>query len=333
MEANARDAFTTSVRDAIFVHLGLRQSEWQDLGGFESFVYAHPTAQRILRVTHVSHRSLADVQAELEFVSFLKANGAAVSEPIALMHVGAQDREHVLKVEQVGEFICCQFVMAEGRLVAQADWQSPLFESWGESIGQFHQLASQYQPVGEKRFDWRADANLDFASRIPPVETKILGLADQHFQSMRALPTDPDLYGLIHSDAHPGNFFLHDSRLTFFDFDDCCYQWFVFDVATVLFGAVLRPWVGDSVKERETEAKNFLSAFLVGYSKACNVPTFMLEQMQLFLKLRELSLYAVIHSHLDVNNLEEDFPIKVMKDRQARLEADLPFLEIDFTSL
>jgi Ser/Thr protein kinase RdoA (MazF antagonist) len=331
VEAVARDAFTTRVRDAIFVYFGLRQSDWQDLGGFESFVFAHPAAKRILRVTHVSHRSLADVDAELEFVSFLKANGAAVSEPVGLAH--DQVIGNIEKVEQVGEFVCCQFVMAEGRLVSQADWQRPLFESWGQSIGQFHQLASQYQPVGTKRFDWRADANLDFGSRIPSSETKIHGWADLHLRALRALPTAPDFYGLIHCDAHAGNFFLLDSGLTFFDFDDCCYQWFVFDVATILFGAVLRPWVGDSAKNREAEAKNFLSAFLDGYSKAFNVPAFMLEQMHLFLKLRELSLYAVIHSQMDVNNLEEDFPIKVMKGRQARLEADLPFLEMDFTAL
>lgn len=101
----------------------------------------------------------------------------------------------------------------------------------------------------------------------------------------------------------------------------------------MLFGAVLQPWVGDSAAQREREAKSFLAAFLDGYSQAFNAPDFMLEQLGLFLKLRELSLYAVIHSHLDVNNLDEDFPIKVMKGRQARLEADLPFLEIDFTSL
>ena len=325
MEAVARDAFTSRVRDAIFVHFGFRASDWQDLGGFESFVFAHLAARRIFRITHISHRSLADIQAELEFLVFLKSNGAAVSEPVAASHGKL--------VEQVGEFICCQFSLAPGRLVSQADWHSPLFESWGQAIGQFHKLASQYQPVGAKRFDWRADANLDFDSRISPAETKILGLANLHYKALGDLPADPDIYGLIHSDAHAGNFFLDEARLTFFDFDDCCYQWFGFDVATVLFGAVLRPWVGDSAAERETEAKKFLSAFLDGYSKAFNVADFMLEQMHLFLKLRELSLYAVIHSQLDVNNLEEDFPIKVMKGRQVRLEADLPFLELDFTRL
>lgn len=325
MEAAAKEAFTSEVRSAIFAHFKLVRSDWQDLGGFESFVFAQVAAKRIFRVTHTSHRSLADVQAELEFLSFLKSNGASVSEPVPLTNGQL--------VEQFGEFICCQFVMAEGQLVAQADWQSPLFESWGKSIGQFHQLASQYEPSGAKRFDWRVDANLDFSSRIPSAETKILEFADVHLAALRNLPINRELYGLIHSDAHAGNFFTHNNRLTFFDFDDCCYQWFVFDVATVLFGAVLRPWVGDSAKQREPEAKTFLSTFLEGYSKAFNVSDFMLEQMGLFLKLRELSLYAVIHSQLDINNLVEDFPIKVMKGRQARLEADLPFLEIDFTSL
>ena len=52
-----------------------------------------------------------------------------------------------------------------------------------------------------------------------------------------------------------------------------------------------------------------------------------------FLKLRELSLYAVIHAHMDVNNLTDWYPVKFMKDRQRRIENDEPFLDMDFTKL
>lgn len=325
MEAISREAFTHEVRDSIFSHFKLAFNDWRDLGGFESFVFANVGAKLIFRITHVSHRSVLDIHAELEFLSFLHSNGAPVCGPVRLADGNL--------VSQVGEFVCCQFTMAEGRLVTQNEWQAPLFERWGNALGQFHRLASHYKPTSSRRFDWRADANLDFRARVPASETKILGLADRYIAALNDLPTDPHLFGLIHSDAHPGNFFIHNENLTFFDFDDCCYQWFVFDVATILFGAVLRPWVGDSARDREYEAKRFLSTFLEGYAAAFEVPDFMLEHMSLFLKLRELSLYAVIHSQMDIQNLKEPFPLKVMQGRQERLEADLPFLDIDFASL
>lgn len=182
MQAVAKEAFTEEVRRAIFNHFKLVLGDWQDLGGFESFVFAQTAAKRIFRVTHISHRSLADVEAELGFLFFLKSNDAAVSQPVMAAHGKL--------VEQVGEFICCQFVMADGQLVTQQDWQSPLFENWGRSIGQFHRLASQYQPIGAKRFDWRVDANLDFRSRIPATESKILELADVHLATLGDFPTN-----------------------------------------------------------------------------------------------------------------------------------------------
>jgi len=52
--------------------------------------------------------------------------------------------------------------------------------------------------------------------------------------------------------------------------------------------------------------------------------------LPIFLKLRELSLYAVIHAHGGVENQSHWYPRKVMMDRQRRIEAGEDFLNIDF---
>lgn len=328
MEVVARAAFTEGVAQSIFDHFGLVRSDWEDLGGFESFVFAHKTRQQIFRVTHVSHRSLADIQAEVEFLSYLQRHlpgeGAAVCAAQPLQGTALTVEHH--------DFICCLFEMAAGRTVEQMDWQPSLFGQWGQAIGQFHALAKTYVPNGPSRFDWRLDANLDFAARLPEAEERIIHLGNQYRGRLNDLATPQDCYGLIHSDAHAGNFFLDQNKLRFFDFDDCCYQWFAFDVATILFSAVLQPWVENTCDARVKEAKQFLPAFLEGYQKEASVSGLMLDQFPLFLKLRELSLYAVIHSHMDVNNLEGWYPIKFMADRKRRLEADEPYLKMDFTA-
>lgn len=130
----------------------------------------------------------------------------------------------------------------------------------------------------------------------------------------------------IHCDLHVGNFFLDRGKITFFDFDDCCYQWFAYDIATVLFYAVLEPWVPNERSAQEEEAKRFLPAFLKGYQREFPLPDFVLEQLPLFLKLRELSLYALIHRFLDVENLTDCFTIKFMEARRERIENEDPVL-------
>ncbi len=324
MDDASRNAFTPEVQAEIFGKLGFQQQDWRDLGGFESYVFAHREHQQILRLTHISHRRQVDIDAELEFLVFLEDNGASVCAPIELLDG--------YSIEHAG-FVCCLFEMAAGQQVQEADWDESLIESWGRAIGQFHRLSCEFTPLGPPRFDWREDSNLDFRGMIPKEQLAVLAQADQCLTMLQALPQTSDNYGLIHSDAHAGNFFLNNGELKFFDFDDCCYQWFAFDVATILFSGVLQPWMADDQAEREALANWFLPIFLEGYGHEFKVSPFLLEQLPFFMKLREFSLYGVIHSHLDVNNLQDWYPIKFMAGRKERLERGLPYLDLDFGQL
>lgn len=324
MEQASRDAFTPAFKVEVFKHLGLVETEWQDLGGFESFVFAHQGRRQILRITHQSHRSAADIQAEVEFLTYLYDHNAPVCAPLKLQEKW---------IIQHGEFICCLFAMAEGREIDESDWSGTLFNRWGSAIGMFHRLSSVYQPAGAQRFDWQQDGNLHFRRMIPGEQAQLLEYGDHYLDRLRDLDVTNKNFGLIHSDAHAGNFFWQGDQLQVFDFDDCCYQWFTFDIATIVFSAVLQPWMPDGQEQREAIATEFLPAFLKGYNSEFEVEPFLLEQLPLFLKLREFSLYGVIHSHMDVNNLQDWYPIKFMAGRKERLEQDLPYLDIDFSAL
>lgn len=157
MEDASRNAFTSDVKAEIFGQLGLEQQHWHDLGGFESYVFANADRQQILRLTHTSHRQQADIDAELEFLLFLKTNGASVCAPIELL--GGYSHEYA-------GFVCCLFEMAPGQQVGEADWNEALIENWGRAIGQFHRLSCEFTPKGPPRFDWRQDSNLDFRHKI-----------------------------------------------------------------------------------------------------------------------------------------------------------------------
>ena len=149
-------------------------------------------------------------------------------------------------------------------------------------------------------------------------------------QSLEQLPADDKHFGLIHSDAHAGNFLHKDGRLTFFDFDDCLYAWFGYDLATILFGVVLHPSVGNSEAERTQAVERFLPYFLEGYATRHDPSSLLLASMHPLMKLREFSLYAVIHAHMDTDDMKLSLPAKFMLGRQARLETNQPFVEANF---
>ena len=319
MEQIAINAFSPELKMRILKDLNLDHGVVTDLGGFESFVFA--VDDRILRITHDSHRESGQIESELEFIRYLSENGAAVCLPNKLSN------GELLK--HYDEFSVCLFDRARGDILSDQDWTPAVIKEWGRCIGCFHRLTQTFKPHFH-RMDWKEDENHSFESRIPKDQTDILQLAGKLLTQLERLPVNKDIYGLIHGDAHAGNFFKHGDSLTFFDFDDAIYMWLAYDIATVLFGAVLAQHVGESRRAQEELASYFLPLFLDGYSIEFPVDSFVLEEMERFLKLREFSLYAVIHAHMDVNQLEDWYPRKFMKDRQQRIANEEPFLDLNF---
>ncbi|HKK21054.1 MAG TPA: phosphotransferase, partial [candidate division Zixibacteria bacterium] len=140
-----------------------------------------------------------------------------------------------------------------------------------------------------------------------------------------ALPADPDSFGLIHVDFHQGNFFVHEGKITLFDFDDCHYDYFANDIAIPLFYAARSAMSGsDTVKF----ARVFLSAFVTGYRKVCQLPVRGFDHLHDFMKLREILLYSIILS--EEADKESEWCRRFLEDRRERIENGRLVIEIDF---
>ena len=322
MENEVINAYTTSVREEIFSTLGVKFDQVLDLQGFENYVYG--SGDRVIRITHDSHRTVEQLLGELEFLRYLHAGGGAVSNPI-LFPGNAE-------LVTVGDFHICQFERAAG-LGASMDkpFSSEVIRQWGKSIGVFHRLTRGFKPV-HPRQNWMDDENHQFNVRIPAGQTKVLARSSELMNKLSSLADSSDVFGLIHGDAHAGNYVNDQGSLTFFDFDDCLYAWFGYDVATILLGVAIQPWVDDSQDARVAAILNFLPVFMEGYSEENESGCLMWHHMLDFLSLRELSLYAVIHAHLGPDEPEEWLPRKFMRGRRERIEQALPFVDLDFSS-
>ena len=320
MNQIARDAFDEATRHALFRQLGIDPAQLTDLGGFESFVFSRRDRGSIVRFTHTSHRTLDQVLAELDWIDFLAREGGAVCTPL-------RQKDGSLACAR-GDFVVCEFSRAPGRPIDKSDWQPGLFIEWGRCIGQFHHLTRQYVPAVGPRPDCTVDPNFDLQGLVPD-QPLVLARAREVTQHFMAQPRSDSNFGLIHSDAHAGNFFTDNGRLVFFDFDDACYCWFAYDIATILLSAVLQQWIGDTQAEREAAAREFLPHFLEGYAGTCEVAPPLLEQLPLCLKFREICLYGVICRY--VTPEERDcYTDKFMAGRRGRIERDEPYLALDF---
>lgn len=321
MDQATRASFSPAIRAEAFRWLGVPPDRPRDLGGFENLVYG--CEGRVIRATHVGHRSESQLLGELEFVQFLADAGASVARPLSLPDGSL--------VRRFDDFFVTLFAEAPGQPVSGAPISASLARAWGGAIGTFHRIAATYRPQ-HPRQHWNEDPNHAFARRIPADQTQVLLRGEQLFSELHALPQTPDVYGLIHSDAHTGNFLIDGERLTFFDFDDCLHAWFGYDLATILFGVVLAEGVALEDRAQCEAARRFLVPFLEGYAPEAPLAGLLLEHLAPLLRLRELSLYAVIHAFLDPADPGDGFAARFMQDRRLRIEAGRPFLEMDFAA-
>jgi amicoumacin kinase len=298
------------------------------LDGFESFIYEfnRPDGEFILRIGHSQRRTPEMIAGEVDWINYLAQGGAAVSRAIL-----SQDDNLVEAIDdgQGGQFLATAFVKAPGKMLPHNDWTPSFVQHYGEVMGRMHALTKDYSPPNPawRRPEWDAPGNLDLEDWLPASEAAALSKFQALMPHFENLSKDRDGYGLIHQDAHGGNFFVHEGQITLFDFDDSVYGWFIYDIAMVLFYAAM--WKEDMA----AFTHEFMRDFLRGYSRENQLAAHWLREMPYFLKLREIDLFAVIHRSFDMQNLDDPWCQGYMKGRKERIESDVPYIEFEWESL
>jgi Ser/Thr protein kinase RdoA (MazF antagonist) len=300
------------------------------LDGFESFIYKfqRPDGQFILRIGHSDRRSPDLIRGEVDWINYLAAGGASVAR--AILSAGGNLVEPV-EDGQGGEFLCTAFIHAPGGEVHRNQLNDHLFRNYGRLLGRMHALAKTYRisnPVW-RRYAWDSPENNTAEKQMPARETLALEKYRQVLEHLRTLPQNADGYGMIHQDAHPGNFFVDEAcNLTLFDFDDCVYGHFIYDIAMVLF------YTSNDEPDPARYTKHFMPVFLSGYREENRLDPVWLAELPHFMKLREIDLFASIHfSFEDGDNPDHPWCARYMKGRRERIEGDVPFIDFDWNSL
>ncbi|MBN1310766.1 MAG: phosphotransferase [Anaerolineae bacterium] len=297
------------------------------LDGFESYIYefTRNSGDYILRIGHSRRRTPELIRGEVEWINHLAGGGAGVARAIRSKTgqlVEAIDDKHG------GKFLATAFVKAPGRPVWEVGWTPMLYETYGQLVGRIHALSKVYTPSDPaiRRHAWNHPQNLDALNWLPAGETVPIERFHQVTNHLEELPRDVGSYGLIHQDAHSGNFFVDDDgQITLFDFDDCVYAWYVYDIAMVVFYMVVNHPDPDGLIQA------FWPRFWAGYCAENTLDPGWLAEIPWFLKLREIDLYALhFRSFEDVHDIDAPWSRQYMDGRKARIEGDVPLVAFDF---
>lgn len=307
--------------DADHIHL---------LDGFESYIYefSRPDGDYILRIGHSIRRKTEHILGEVDWINYLAEGGAGVSKAIPSAYGQLVE---FIDDHQGGFFMATAFIKAPGRHPSKTYWNPRLFQAWGKLLGRIHTLSKDYIPSNSswKRYEWDSAENVQVAEWLPADDGVVLNKFQELMDYLESLPKDRESYGLIHQDAHAGNLYVDSNYdITLFDFDDCVYSWYIYDIAMVLFYSLM------GYETNQEQIGTFSRHFILGYNLENSLDPAWLEEIPFFLKLREIDLYAQINFAFGgFENVEDSWCQNYIQGRKRRIEEDIPYIDYDWTTL
>jgi len=234
-----------------------------------SFIESGET--RYLRLTSSCDRTKKQIEAELDYIAYLHRGGVSAMLPVS----SAEGR----LIEELpfahSHLFACVFEEAKGERFRYdpAKFNKEHFRLRGRTLGQIHALSKAYLPSDRfRRFAWDEDKLLLEADEYLPKSEKVIWHAyDELRERLHAYPKSSQKYGLIHGDFGETNYRCQDGRLNIFDFDDCCYHWFAYDLGITIYPHGWRK-----------EGLQLLDWLLEGYS----------ENMQLDVALADITMFC-----------------------------------------
>jgi Ser/Thr protein kinase RdoA (MazF antagonist) len=257
----------------------------------------------LIRLSRCDHRTIDLLRAEIDWISYLDANGISVS-----VAVPSEAGETVEAAEIRGvRFAGVVFKAAEGRPPVDFvdEWDETFYWRWGHLVGRMHKLTKAYLPPSgiQPRPNWHETDDIAVDKYVPASEGAVLRNCHALLDCLRQLPTGPQSYGLIHADLHRRNLFVKDDMFTVIDFEASQYNWFVYDIAVCLYHAVIQPPSGMT---RSEFGEHFMEHFMTAYRTANSLSGEWLRKIPLFLKLRRIVMYVDVLRYWDLEHLSAE---------------------------
>ena len=314
----------------------VRNDAFRLVAGYEgcaNLVYEYERAGQptILRISFRPDRTADQIEAELHFVNALAQHGVHVSRPISSKNGG-----QLATIEVRGTPLhIVSFVRGKGMRVPDNGYRyrvdAPIeeyFQNWGRMLGRMHALAKEYQPKSDqvKRPDWFElhRSRLAIEKQLPAQLAVVRERMRSLLQEIRSLPRDGDAYGLIHGDFNDGNFTVDygNGNITAFDFDDCCYFWFIYELASAWEGGIGRVMFR-GLEERKAFMDHYMEQVMEGYNRENFLSADWRARLPLFVKLIQVEEFLHFAQYLD----EPDEEMQAQLAYKIKcIEEDIPYM-------
>ncbi|MEH7237644.1 phosphotransferase [Bacillus sp. JJ1562] len=261
---------------------------------------------------------------EVNYTDFLFNEGLGVSPAIPSLNGKVVEK---ITLEN-NEILTVLYKSAPGVHLPRNQWNADVLKELGRQTGKLHRLSRKYEEMHPTRYinDWHDNEEYDFLKYIPKEERVIREIANEVLTTIKKIPKNNSNYGLLHGDLWLENILVdNDSNLTMVDFQDCEKHFYIFDLAVPIYSAMEYTFAGGgSIVEY---GRAITKAIIEGYQEENELSSEMLEKLPLFIKLKEIFEYSLMHMYLDKEKLTEE-QLRIMNHYRMRLELNHSILPI-----
>lgn len=272
------------------------------------------------RITN--YKSFDEQMDEIRYTNFLYENGISVPIVPSLHH----NLIETITLDKA--YFTVMYEAAPGIHLQRKEWNSSILRELGRQVGKLHRASRQYeQTFPENHINhWYDNEEYAFMKYIPNKEKKIREKAAQLIKEIKGLPREDMDYGLLHGDLCLENVLVDKERnITMIDFQDCEKHFYIFDLAVPIYSAMEYSFTGN---ENITDyGRSIAAAIIAGYQEQHHLSQQMIDKLPLFIQLKEMFEYSLMHMYWDQDKLSEE-QVRIMNHFRVKIENGYTLLNL-----
>ena len=249
----------------------------------------------------MSDRSKEDLLAEAEYIRCLHDGGGSVANVIGSLQGNLAE-----EITYNGHaFFVVLFDKAKGKRFVDNGYKyregvsiNEYYYNCGKTLGKLHQLSKEYAPT-HKRYDFLDKFSVEYIDKLIPDSYSLLKMKMfAVLKTLEGLSKNQETYGMVHFDFNDGNYLIDfdTGRITVYDFDNSCFCWYLFDLASVWENGT--GWIAheDNADKRKAFMDDYFKMVLDGYKSETAIDDSTLDYLPIFFKA---NLVEGIVSHFE----------------------------------
>lgn len=274
-----------------------------------------------IRITN--YKTYEEQLEEVTYTNFLYENGLDVPPILPSLQGNLVEKLTLDK-----ELFTVLYKAAPGIHLPRREWNSTIFKKLGQQIGKLHRISKIFEKTKPVKHinDWYENEEYNFLKYIPQEETTIREIASDVLTSIKELQKSTSNYGLIHGDLWLENILVeNNSTITMIDFQDCEKHFYLFDLAVPIYSAIEYSFAGNgNIIDYE---HSITKALFEGYQEENELPKEMIDKFPLFIKLKEIFEYSLMHMYWDKEELTEE-QVRIMNLYRMKIENKYTYINI-----